>query len=72
MGKFDIFVKTFWKQLRKGYKITSALNSSVGSFCFLQNFYCLYSSLGSAASSLAFVEFAVTADPGGEDGGGGG
>ena len=29
----------FWKHL--------ALNSSVSSFCFSQNLYCLYSSLGS-------------------------
>ena len=41
MGKFDVFVKlfwTFWKRLEKGYKITFAFNSSVSSFCFLQNF----------------------------------
>ena len=37
---------TFWKHLGKGYKITFALNSSISSFCFSQNLYCLYSSLG--------------------------
>ena len=47
MGKFDIFVKMFWKHLGKRYKITFALNSSISSFCFSQNVYCLSSSLGS-------------------------
>ena len=54
MGKFDVFVKdlkfcnwNFWKYLGKGCKITFDLNSSVSSFCFSQNLYCLYRSLRS-------------------------
>ena len=43
MGK-SIFL---FKHLGKGYKITFALNTSVSSFSFSQNLYCLYSSLGS-------------------------
>ena len=39
----------FLKHLGKGYKITFAFNSSVSSFCFSQNLYCLYSSLGFCA-----------------------
>ena len=53
VGKFDIFLKTFWifwKHVGKLYKITCALNSSVSSFCFSQNLYCLYSSREKALS----------------------
>ena len=53
---------TFWKHLGKGYKITFALNSWVSSFCFSQNLYCLYGSLGSAASSFVSVELVLTSD----------
>ena len=43
----SIFFKNIFGFFGKGYKISFAINSSVSSFCFSQNSYCLYCCLGS-------------------------